>query len=95
MITQIKTILGSDADDAVIRALQDQVKKEVMAYCGYVTYDEALDPAVFEMTIIKYRKRGSEHLGAHSYSGASESFQEDYPPSVLRLLNRHRRACFR
>lgn len=97
MLEELKVFLGvSDNDrntDDRLRLLLSFAEREVKEYCG-ISDITGLENAVIEIAAIKYSRSGSEGVASESYSGASYSYLEDYPPHIKRQLRRRKLARF-
>lgn len=96
MLEKIKMLLGltsTDKDELLTYLLQN-AQEEAINYCH--TEDiYGLENAVSEMVVYKYNMLGSENLNSESYSGVKYDYRGDYPDSIMRQLNAHRKVRFR
>ncbi len=60
-------------------------------YCNLLRYDEKLDNIVAEMAVERFNKIGNEGIASSSASDISEAYLQDYSPSVIKKLNKHRK----
>lgn len=93
MIEEIKILLGSAADnysDAQIGLCLKMALAEVQAYCNR-ELDYELEICAERLAVIKLNRLNTEGLTSQSYSGVSESYEDDIPADILRILNRKRR----
>lgn len=93
MVEEIKILLGSAADnysDAQIGICLKMALAEVQAYCNR-ELDDDLQMCAERLAIIKLNRLNTEGLASQSYSGVSESYEDDIPADILRILNRKRR----
>lgn len=93
MIEEIKILLGSTADnysDAQIGICLKMALAEVQAYCNR-ELDYELEMCAERLAIIKLNRLNTEGLASQSYSGVSESYEDDIPADILRILDRKRR----
>lgn len=92
MRERIKILLGIENDekniliDNLIKLAQDEIRE----FCN--TEDiSTFESTIIQMVMFKYNRLGTEGVTAESYSGASFSYAEDYPESIMRVLKRNRR----
>lgn len=93
MLEEIKLLLGDAApnySDALISLIYKQTIAEVEDYCKREV-DITLEYAAQHITVIKLNRMGSEGLASQGYSGVSESYLNDYPEDIKKILNRKRR----
>lgn len=93
MVEEIKILLGSTAgnySDAQIGVCLKMALAEVQAYCNR-ELDYELEMCAERLAIIKLNRLNTEGLASQSYSGVSESYEDDIPADILRILNRKRR----
>lgn len=93
MVEEIKILLGSAVDnysDAQIGLCLKMALAEVQAYCNR-ELDYELEMCAERLAIIKLNRLNTEGLTSQSYSGVSESYEDDIPADILRILNRKRR----
>lgn len=92
LMDKIKILIGAEDSKApIIQLLVEEAKSDAVNYCNLDSYDEKLDYVVIKMVRFKYSRLGTEGLAAQSYSGVSESFQEDYPADIYKDLRHFRR----
>lgn len=77
----IEDIVSSAIDD-VRDNLNYFYEKELPTYCKGIVKDLAL---------IRYNQLGSEGLKSESYSGVSQTYNDDIPLSIKRRLSKYRR----
>ena len=90
---EIKILLGDAApnySDALISLCYKQSLAEVEDYCKR-ELDATLEYAAQQITVIKLNRMGSEGLASQGYSGVSESYLNDYPANIIKILNSKRR----
>ena len=93
MVEEIKILLGSAVDnysDAQIGICLKMALAEVQAYCNR-ELDYELGMCTERLAVIKLNRLNTEGLASQSYSGVSESYEDDIPADILRILNRKRR----
>lgn len=92
MLRKIKTLLGiSDTKkDELLEILSETAADEVKAYCN-ISDVSALENIIIQLVIIKYNRLGAEGVSQENYSGASFSYESEYPPQILAVLNKNRR----
>ena len=83
-------ILTKNTDGLVVELIFENVKKEIEHYIKK-PYEDALESIAVEMAVIKLNRLGSEGLASQGYSGVSETYLEDYPISILRCLDSHKK----
>lgn len=86
MLEELK-ILTNGTDEALLNLLLERSKKEVVSYCRLTEYTEALNDIVVDIAAIKYNRVGTEGLQSQRYSGASETYLDDYPMTIQKRLN--------
>lgn len=86
---QIK-ILTNKTDDTLVSLILDKAKREIEAITGQ-EYSSKFDNLAVDMAVIKINRLGTEGIASQGYSGASESFLEDYPPYIKNQLDRFRK----
>lgn len=86
MLEELK-ILTNGTDEALLNLLLERSKKEVVSYCRLTEYTEALNDIVVDIAAIKYNRVGTEGLQSQGYSGASETYLDDYPMTIQKRLN--------
>lgn len=93
MIEELKLLLGDSASnysDALLGLVLKNSLIEVEEYCGR-DVDSALELCALKIAVIKLNRMGSEGLASQSFSGVSESFDNEYPADILAILNRKRK----
>lgn len=99
MLEELKVFLGiseSENDrntESRLMLLLSFAEREVKEYCG-ISEINGLENIIVEIAAIKYNRGGSEGVASESYSGASYSYLEDYPPHIKRQLSRRKMARF-
>jgi len=93
MIDNIKILLGiTDASkDTLLQLLINDAKDFATAYCNLEIYETKLDNIIIKMVIERFNKLGSEGINSKNYSGISESYADDYNPTIYKQLNKNRR----
>lgn len=93
MLEKIKIYLGiSDTSkDSLLQLMIDDVRLFAMTYCNIDVYSVILDSIVINMVLERYNKLGIEGISSRSYSGISESYSNDFSPTIYKQLNLHRR----
>lgn len=77
--------------------LEDMVHDSVLEVRDAINYmedeelPEACELAVKELTLIRFNRDGTEGIASESNSGVSTSYINELPPSVKRIIYRHRR----
>ena len=93
MVEEIKILLGAAAgnySDAQIGLCLKMALAEVQAYCNR-ELDYELEMCAERLAVIRLNRLNTEGLASQSYSGVSESYEDDIPADILRILNRKRR----
>lgn len=93
MIEEIKLLLGdavSNYTDAQIGLAYKMALAEVEDYTNREA-DETLKLMAEQIAKIKLNRLGSEGLASQTYSGVSESYIDDYPAHIQKVLNRKRK----
>ena len=93
MIEEIKILLGEAAGnytEAQIELAYRMAAAEVEDYCKR-ELDTVLEFQAMKIAVISLNRTGTEGLGAQGYSGISESFINDLPEDIKRVLNRKRK----
>lgn len=91
----IITLLGlSDDESDRVGLLVEGAYEDAVTYCGdiyHVQDTQGLLPIVRDMVAEKYNRLGSEGISARNFSGVSESYKDDYSPSIYKRLRKYRR----
>ena len=93
MIEEIKILLGEAAENYTepqIELAYRMAAAEVEDYCNR-DLDTVLEFEAAKIAVISLNRSGTEGLGAQGYSGISESFLNDLPEDIKRVLNRKRK----
>lgn len=93
MLEEIKILLGDAATnytDAQIGLCYKMALVEIEDYCGRDA-DKALELLAERIAVIKLNRLNTEGLASQSYSGVSESYIDDYPADIVKVLNRKRK----
>lgn len=93
MLEKLKTLLGiaTDDKDELLNLLISNAKAFVLSYCGLSAYTSSFDNVVLKMALEDYNRLGSEGKTSQSFSGLSESYNDDYSSAVYSFLKRYRR----
>lgn len=85
--------ISGDEEDELLYLLIDVATEEALAY---TRLDDAskLDTAIIQMCVYKYNRQETEGVESENYSGFSFVYADDYPESVLRLLQSKRKVVF-
>lgn len=92
MIEEIKLLLGDAADNYTepqIELAYRMAAAEVEDYCKR-ELDTVLEFEAMKIAVIALNRRNTEGLGSQGFSGISESFLNDLPEDIKRVLNRKR-----
>lgn len=93
MIEEIKLLLGAayaNYSNETISLVYKISLKEVEDYTGREA-DETLTYIAERIAVIKLLRMGTEGLASQGFSGVSESYIDDYPEDIKKVLNRKRR----
>ena len=93
MIEEIKILLGDSASnftDAQIGLSYRMALNEVKEYTK-ADEDYALRLLAARITVIKLNRLGTEGLTSQVFNGVSESYLNDIPADIQRLLNLRRK----
>lgn len=93
MIEEIKLMLGdahTNFSDGQIGLALKMSLAEVEGYCNRPV-DYELEVCAERIAIIKLNRMNTEGLVSQSANGVSENYLNDYPPDILKILNRKRR----
>lgn len=90
MLDKLKILTNSD-NTALLELILEMTKEEVIAYCNYTEYDTRLDNVVLQIATIKFNRFGTEGATSQGYNGASESYLDDYPLPIQKLLKGFKR----
>lgn len=93
MIEEIKILLGAAAPNYTneqISLVYNISLNEVEDYTGREA-DETLKYIAERIAVIKLLRMGTEGLASQGFSGVNESYINDYPEDILKVLNRKRR----
>lgn len=88
----IKVIIGSPANnkDDVIAYLISGAEDFVKYYCNI--YDvTGMDNVITKMVLEDFNRNGNDGLSSQSFSGISESYNQDYSAQIYKVLNKHRK----
>lgn len=86
--------LEDESKNPLLAVLIEEAKDDVVNYCNLDEYSSKLDNIVIKMVRFKFEKLGAESLKSQSFSGISESINEDYTPDIYKSLNRYKRAGY-
>lgn len=93
MIENIKILLGDAATaytEPQINLCYQMAQTEVENYC-LRPLDAELELIAARIAIIKLNRINSEGLVSQGYSGVNESYLNDYPADIVKVLNRKRK----
>lgn len=90
IVDEIITLLGiSENENGKIYILVDSASNDAYTYTN--TYNDEAKDVIRDMTIEKYNKLGSEGINSRSFSGVSETYTDDYSPSIYKRLRKFRK----
>lgn len=96
-LDKIKILLGiaayDEAKDSLLNLLLAQAKEEFLQYTNCSTLPLGTDNVIIDMAVIKYNLIGTEGLASQSFSGSSEAYA-NYPPQLIKAMNRYRKVRF-
>lgn len=95
LLEKVKLRLGitDDSKDELIGDIIDDVKSYIVTACNRSGTDDipdTLSGAIVKMAVIDYNRLGVEGLSSENYSGASYSYEADYPDSIKKELYHER-----
>lgn len=93
MTEEIKILLGeasANYTEAQIDLAYRMAVAEIEDYCQR-ELDTVLEFEAMKIAVIALNRTGTEGLGSQGFSGISESFINDLPEDILRVLNRKRK----
>lgn len=91
MLDKLKVLLGITDKDDVLNILIEMCSQDALTYCHLDTVDNKMQPVIMQMVMEKFNKLGSDGVSARSFSGASESYNEDYSGAVYEQLKHFRK----
>lgn len=91
MLDKIMTLIGADADEAVVAALIEICKMDAVTYCNLTEYDESLDLIIIQMVIERYNKQNKEGLSKETSSTITNEFIDGYSKPIYQALRKHRK----
>jgi len=93
MIENIKILLGEAAGnytEAQMNLCYQMAQTEIENYCMR-PLDGELELIAVRIAIIMLNRINTEGLASQGYSGVSESYINDYPADIMKVLNRKRK----
>lgn len=93
MLENIKLLLNiqDNSKDNLLNYLISNVKQKILTYTNQTEILPSMEYIVDELVILRYNKLGSEGLQSESYSGISQTFNQDIPSDIKSQLNQFRR----
>lgn len=93
MLEKFKRKQNIKGTDEFLKDLLDEAIEFITDYTHQTkTHVEAnMQSTVIDIAVIYYNRQGTEGLQSQSYSGASESYAEKLPPTIMAKLNRNRK----
>lgn len=82
--------ITDDSKDPLLLELLSLCKEEALTITRQSDEDKLLT-VIRLMAVEKYNKLGSEGLQSVNYSGIAESYETDYSPETVKMLNRLRK----
>lgn len=91
-VNTIKNIIGIPATnkDTVIEYLISNATGFVMDYCN-IDSISGMDNVLIKMVLEDFNRNGNDGLSSQSFSGVSESYNQDYSEQIYKTLNKHRK----
>lgn len=95
-IDEVRLMLGdasTNYSNAQIELALRAAQAEVADYTARATseFDDSLNLIVDRIAVIKLQRIGTEALESMGMGGVSESYINDYPKDIMRVLNRRRK----
>lgn len=91
LITEVKTLVGEDADEAAIKILLVDAENIILDFCHVEELPERLVTLKRTIAVKLYNRMGQEGSASYSEGGKSQSFESVLTESDKRLLYRYRR----
>lgn len=89
MIDRLVILTGGESE--VLELLITNCKDIAVTYCNLSSYSSKLDEIVILMATERYNKWGEEGIKTRSFSGVSESYNDDFSDTIYKALRRHKR----
>ncbi len=88
ILKQIK-LLTNNTNDSLINIYIDKAVVEIEEFTGknFEEGNKSMMNVLVDIVVIKLNRFGTEGVTAQSYSGASESYIDEYPHYILKQLN--------
>ena len=93
-LDNIKTILSlteDDSQDEILAILLSNAMNTICIYIGVDTFPEELGFVAEQLTVIKYRKLGSEGISSEKLDVISVTYQSDELSQFKNILNQYQR----
>ena len=92
-VDRLRLRIGDNAEgrDALLADLVAGAEEEFCAYCRRDDVPAAAEDVIVRIALIQYNRIGAEGAASQSYGGTSESWEADYPPPLLRAMQRWRK----
>ena len=87
---RLRLEISNEEQDTLLTALLEDAEQYALGYTGRSVLPAALEGAVLELAILRYRRRGMEGETVHGEGGLQT--MEGLPSALEKLLNRYRRA---
>lgn len=98
ILENVKTLLSIGKfdveQDELLELLIEEATEDYLNFTNQSDISGA-ESLITRMAAFLYNRRGKEHLQSQSYSGASESYNLDYPDNILRGLKSKRKLVMR
>lgn len=93
MLENIKLLLNiqDNSKDNLLSYLISNAKQKILTYTNQTEILPSMEYIVDELVILRYNKLGSEGLQSESFSGVSQTFNQDIPQDIKSQLNQFRR----
>ncbi|MCI5550302.1 MAG: phage head-tail connector protein [Clostridiales bacterium] len=86
----INAVGGDACSDALLDVLCADAESDFLSYCNRDDIPDAAQSIVAQLAVIRYNTLGAEGVSSQSFSGASTTYDINYPESVVHALNRFR-----
>ena len=93
MLENIKLLLNiqDNSKDNLLNYLISNIKQKILSYTNQIEILPQMEYIVEELVVLRYNKLGSEGLQSESFSGISQTFNQDIPQDIKSQLNQFRR----
>lgn len=93
MLEKFKRKQNIKGTDEFLQDLLDEAIEFVSDYTNQIKdyVEDNMQSTVIYIAVIYYNRQGTEGLQSQGYSGASESYSDKLPPTIMSKLNRNRK----